>query len=148
MPGTRTHASAIVNFFSLTRVIKYTMHSMRMNTGYSTVRIAQILGVNEEVVRSLLEVGGTPKPEEASNIGVERIRQRKHRFHCLCGAALVTSQKTVTCYSCGKTMGIRRVKHTHWRIAPRRGVQSLLQLAIYTALSVLLLGYLYQLTLS
>ena len=41
------------------------MHSMRMNTGYSTVRIAQILGVNEEVVRSLLEVGGTPKLEEA-----------------------------------------------------------------------------------
>ena len=50
MPGTGTHASAIVNFFSLTRVIKYTMHSMRMNTGYPTVRIAQILGVNEEVV--------------------------------------------------------------------------------------------------
>lgn len=119
-----------------------------MNTGYSTVRVAQILGVNEEVVRSLLEVGETPKPEEASNIGVKRAGQRKHRFHCLCGAALVTSEKTATCDNCGKTMGIRRVKHTHWRIAPRRGLQGLLQLAIYTALSVLLLGYLYQLTLS
>ncbi len=122
------------------------MRGMRMNEGYSTVRVAQILGVNEEIVRSLLEVSGTPKPEEASDIGVEWIGQRKHRFHCLCGAALVTSEKTVICDNCGKTMGIRRVKHTHWHLAPRRGVQSLLQLAIYTTLSALLLGYLYQLT--
>ena len=109
-----------------------------------------MLGVDKATLLSLLEVSGAHRLDMAttSECTVERIGQRKHRFHCLCGAALVTSQKTVTCYSCGKTMGIRRVKHAHWRIAPRRGVQSLLQLAIYTALSVLLLGYLYQLTLS
>jgi hypothetical protein len=106
-----------------------------------------MIGVDEETLLSLLEVSCTPMLKETttSEIGVERIGQRKHRFQCLCGAGVVTSEKTVNCTNCGKTLGIRRVKHTHWHIAPHRGVQSLQQLGIYTALSALFLCYLYNL---
>jgi hypothetical protein len=121
-----------------TPVIKY-IDDMPMNRGYWTVQIAQIFGVGEETLFSLLEVGPAPTPEEATTweIRVERIGQRKYSFHCRCGAAVVTSNRAVTCTNCGKTFGIRRVKHTQWHIAPRWGVQSLLQLAIYAAVSAL-----------
>jgi hypothetical protein len=42
----------------------------------------------------------------ASEISVER----QFRFHCPCGATIVTGERTVTCTACGITLGVRRVR--------------------------------------
>jgi hypothetical protein len=42
----------------------------------------------------------------ASEISVER----QFRFHCSCGATIVTGERTVTCTACGITLGVRRVR--------------------------------------
>jgi len=36
--------------------------------------------------------------------------ERQFRFHCPCGATLVTGERTATCTSCGITLGVRRVR--------------------------------------
>jgi hypothetical protein len=76
----------------------------------------------------------------------------EYDFQCFCGTPIVTTEKTVTCTNCGKTFGIRRVgKRTHqrWNIAPQGQsvwqLGDLKKLAIYTALGVLLLCWLYEL---
>jgi len=46
----------------------------------------------------------------ASAMSVERSRERRIIFQCLCGTHIVTSMKTVTCANCGKTMEAQRVR--------------------------------------
>ena len=41
----------------------------------------------------------------------------EYRFPCFWGAPIVTSEKSLTCANCGKTLAIRRVKRQHWKIA-------------------------------
>ena len=113
-------------------ITKYT-YGKAVNRGYSTIQVARMLGVDEQTLLSLLEVSRNPGSEEAptAEIAVERIVERKFRFHCSCGATTLTSEKTVTCTNCAKTFGIRRVgKRTHWRVntAQSIGVQDVLEL--------------------
>lgn len=42
----------------------------------------------------------------SSEISVER----QFHFHCSCGATTVSGERTVTCTSCGITLGVRRVR--------------------------------------
>jgi len=51
-------------------------------------------------------------PVRAPGIAVE------YRFQCFCGAPIVATEKTAKCAKCGGTLGIRRVKRQHWKIAP------------------------------
>jgi len=91
-------------------------------------------------------------PEMTSEIAPKRIAERKYRFHCLCGATLVTTEKTGTCTNCGKAFGIRRVgKRTHWRMNTAQPivVQDVLELVeqpvVFITLLLLLLCWLYEL---
>ena len=78
----------------------------------------------------------------------------EYHFECFCGAAIVASEKTVTCTNCGRNFGIRRIgKRTHQRrnTAPHLQGQSvwklgdLSNLAIYAVVCVLFLFWLYEL---
>ena len=88
------------------------------STGYSTVEVAQVFGLDEQTVLSLLNVSRIAKFPEAtaSRAPVERIAERIHRFQCVCGATLVTNERTASCPNCGKNFGIRRTKHTRWKV--------------------------------
>ena len=76
----------------------------------------------------------------------------EYHFECFCGAAIVASEKRVTCTNCGRNFGIRRIgKRTHqrWNIASQGQsvwqLGDLSKLAIYAVLSVLFLCGLYKL---
>ncbi len=105
--------------------------------------------VIKELPRGCVREGIQHGKAMRSEIAVER----KYRFHCLCGATMVTSEKTVTCTDCGEAFRIRRVgrRRHRWNIAPHREAQTVWQLgdlrnlAIYAALCVLLLCWLYEL---
>jgi len=45
--------------------------------------------------------------EITSDLGVEHVGQ-PFTFHCSCGAAIETSEKKETCWSCGETVELRR----------------------------------------
>jgi hypothetical protein len=40
---------------------------------------------------------------------VESVAERRFRFQCACGSAIVTAEKTTSCTSCGETISILRV---------------------------------------
>jgi hypothetical protein len=84
-----------------------------------------------------------------SELGTEFVSKDiavEYCFHCFCGAPIVTTEKTVNCANCGKTIGIRRVKRQRWKIAPTEAPHRRLQLADLQPLGIriflcLLLGY-------
>ena len=91
-----------------------------------------------------------------AGISVERVIERDFRFPCPCGATIKLHGKTATCTACGKTIEVRRVrKHqNHWNLVPPRWgtpsvrVADLATLAIFIALCVLFLAWLYDLLVS
>jgi len=86
-----------------------------------------------------------------SEFGAESVCEHEYELQCFCGAEIVTTEKTVTCASCGETLGIHRVKKQHWKIAPlprpHRRLQppDLRKLAIRISLYLLLAYYVYDL---
>jgi hypothetical protein len=44
----------------------------------------------------------------------------EYHFQCFCGAPIVATEKMTRCANCGETLGIRRVRRQHWKIAPRQ----------------------------
>jgi hypothetical protein len=81
-----------------------------------------------------------------SEFGAESVCEHEYELQCFCGALIVTTEKTVTCASCGETLGIHRVKRKHWEIGPPPRPHRRLQLAdlgkVAIRISVyLLLGY-------
>jgi hypothetical protein len=72
----------------------------------------------------------------------------EYHFQCFCGAPIVAAEKTTKCPNCGETLGIRRVKRQHWKIAPRHNhgrlqPAGLREFAIRTFLFLLLGSCLY-----
>ena len=65
-----------------------------------------------------------------SALGVEQSRERRFLFQCPCGTSVVTSNKSVTCANCGKTMEVHRVRK---RRQPRDPELSSWNLAFSTA---------------
>lgn len=51
---------------------------------------------------------GSRKSEE--DMAPEVCVERQFRFHCSCGATMVSGEKAVTCTGCGALLGIRRVR--------------------------------------
>lgn len=70
----------------------------------------------------------------------------EYHFRCFCGAPIIATEKRATCANCGETLGIRRVKRQHRKIAPAEVPHRSLQPADLQTLAIrlflyLLLGY-------
>jgi hypothetical protein len=66
----------------------------------------------------------------------------EYRFRCFCGAPIVATEKALTCANCGASLGIRRFKRQHWKIAPRPLPHRRLQFADLHDLAIRILFFL------